>query len=50
MAMGEWTPIQTEEDIFALMQSFGGFHDSCIKELKYISGAYVGEDFGDVSL
>lgn len=46
MAMGEWTPIQTEEDICVLMQSFGGFHDSCIKELKYISGAYVGEDLG----
>ena len=23
-----------------------GFHDSCIKELNYVSGAYVAEDFG----
>lgn len=23
------------------MQEFVGFHDSCIKEIKYVSGCYV---------
>lgn len=40
----EWNYIKTNEDIEKLMKTFGGFHDSCIKEISYISGAYVNED------
>ena len=36
-----WNEILTKKDVEKLMQIFGGFHDSCLKELKYISGAYV---------
>ena len=39
-----WTEIITEEDIGSFMQVFGGFHDSCLKEMKYISGAFVGKE------
>ena len=39
-----WNLIKDEKDIDGLMEFFHGFHDSCIKELKYISGAYVLED------
>lgn len=40
----EFKEIKNEEDIMGLMQEFNWFHDSCIKELKYISGGYVDED------
>ena len=36
--------IEKEEDIEYLMNNFLSFHDSCIKELKYVSGGYVAED------
>lgn len=36
-----WHEIRTEEDITFLMETVGYFHDSCLKELKYVSGAYV---------
>lgn len=39
-----WNSISSEEDIFALMDAVYAFHDSCIKEMKYISGAYVDKD------
>lgn len=39
-----WKDIKTNEDIKEFMDSVYCFHDSCIKELHYISGAYVGED------
>ena len=39
-----WHTIKTLDDIKHLEDCFDGFHDSCIKELKYISGAYVLED------
>lgn len=26
------------------MEAMYGFHDSCIKEMKYVSGAYVMDD------
>ena len=39
-----WNNLITNKDIFNLMEQFGSFHDSCIKELKYISGAYVDEN------
>lgn len=39
-----WNEITNENDLKSFMDMCGGFHDSCIKELKYISGAYVSED------
>jgi len=36
-----WNTINTEKDIENLMQLFGNFHDSCLKEIRYISGAFV---------
>ena len=39
-----WNKLETNEDISNLMEMFGGFHDSCIKELKYLSGAFVAPD------
>lgn len=36
--------VKTKDDIKVLMDSFAYFHDSCIKELKYYSGAYVSLD------
>ncbi len=40
----EWNSINTKDDIDKLMNVFGNFHDSCIKEVHYISGAYVNKD------
>lgn len=39
-----YTAINNDEDIKILMKEFNWFHDSCIKELVYYSGGYVGED------
>lgn len=39
-----WNEINNQEDLKSFMDTHYGFHDSCIKELKYISGAYVQED------
>ena len=36
-----WNEIISENDLNGFMKMHYGFHDSCIKELKYISGAYV---------
>ena len=36
--------INTNCDIELLMNEFGWFHDSCIKEMVYISGGYVEEN------
>ena len=38
-----WNEIANEEDLLIFMKSMNFFHDSCIKELKYTSGAYVDE-------
>lgn len=40
-----WKKIENEKDLLSFMESMGSFHDSCIKEIKYISGAYVNDDF-----
>lgn len=40
----EFKEIVNEEDIRLLMQEYVGFHDSCIKEIKYVSGSYVNEN------
>lgn len=39
-----WNQITNEKDILAFMTMVGWFHDSCVKEMKYSSGAYVGDD------
>ena len=40
-----WTEIKSETDIKRLMRITRNFHDSCIKEISYISGAYVDMDY-----
>lgn len=39
-----WNEVKSQNDADALMELFGGFHDGCIKEMKYISGEYVNEE------
>ena len=39
-----WNEIISKEDIDNFMCSFGHFHDSCIKEIRYASGAYVDDN------
>lgn len=41
-----WHEIKNEQDIADFMQKIYDFHDSCIKEMKYLSGAYVNEVLG----
>ena len=36
-----WNEISTEQELNEFLDLFGGFHDCCLKELRYISGAYV---------
>ncbi len=36
-----WNQIRNENDIQEFMNTHYCFHDSCIKELKYLSGAYI---------
>lgn len=38
-----WNEIVNEEELNNFMSDMHGFHDSCLKEIKYISGAYVNE-------
>ena len=38
-----WNEIKSEKDLKSFMDTVCGFHDRCIKEIKYISGAYVDE-------
>ncbi len=39
-----WNEIKNESDIELFLNHVSYFHDSCIKEISYISGAYVDED------
>ena len=39
-----WNEIVCKDDLNSFMSLFGGFHDSCLKEIKYVSGAYVNND------
>ena len=39
-----WNEITNQNDLDDFMNLFGDFHDSCLKECRYISGAYVNED------
>lgn len=36
-----WNEINTEQELNDFLESYGGFHDCCLKELRYISGAFV---------
>ena len=33
--------VEKESDVRFLMETVGYFHDSCVKEMHYVSGAYV---------
>lgn len=37
----EFKKIRTDADIMDFMKQFAFFHDSCIKEIHYISGSFV---------
>ena len=39
-----WHEILDEKDLKNFMEEVCFFHDSCIKEMKYVSGAYVSEN------
>ena len=39
-----WEIISTNDEILKFMEKVCYFHDSCIKEISYISGAYVDEN------
>lgn len=39
-----WNEINSQNDLDIFMNMFGHFHDSCMKEFQYISGAFVCED------
>lgn len=41
-----WNEINTTVDVHKFMDAICSFHDSCIKELRYLSGAYVNDDLG----
>ena len=39
-----WNEIKNEKELRDFMDMLCYFHDSCIKEISYLSGAYVNED------
>jgi hypothetical protein len=39
-----WETISTNDDILRFMERMCDFHDSCIKEIAYLSGAHVKEN------
>lgn len=39
-----WNEIRSEQDIRDFMDKVYAFHDSCIKEMHYVSGASVNAD------
>lgn len=42
--MSQWHQVQIQSDIDQLLETYGGFHDSCIVSLHYVSGTYVDDD------
>lgn len=40
----DYYKVITNDDIKYLMNEFNFFHDSCMKEVKYVSGSYVEKD------
>lgn len=39
-----WYSINTEEELLNFMKKMHSFHDACINEMKYTSGAYVDDN------
>ena len=39
-----WNELKSNDDIELFMKKYGNFHDSCIREFNYVSGAYVNKD------
>ena len=39
-----WTELKSEEELADFMRRVDSFHDSVLKELSYVSGAYVDKD------
>lgn len=39
-----WNAINNDKELRLFMEKICNFHDSCIKEIKYLSGAYVDEN------
>ena len=39
-----WKEINTDNDLQRFLREVSFFHDSCIKEIQYTSGAYVSEN------
>ena len=39
--MNTWNKILSEQDLAEFAALTGHFHDGCVKELRYVSGAYV---------
>ena len=48
--MSDWIEILDERALEAFAALTGHFHDGCIKELRYVSGAYVAPNLGMVPL
>lgn len=42
--MSIWNEITTDSDLTEFLELYGRFHDCCLKELRYISGAFVNKD------
>lgn len=42
--MSQCHQVQIQSDIDQLLETYGGFHDSCIVSLHYVSGTYVDGD------
>lgn len=40
-----WYEISSVKEVNGFMEKINFFHDSCIKELKYSSGAYVNDKY-----
>ncbi|SHG82465.1 hypothetical protein [Ornithinibacillus halophilus] len=41
-----WNEINNKKDIDVFMETFGGFHDSCLKELHMSTDSFVGDELG----
>lgn len=39
-----WSEITNQDELKNFMELTGGFHDSCLKEFRYTSGAFVDKD------
>ena len=43
-----WNPLDTPESIHSFLQTYGYFHDACLVNLRYLSGASVDPDTLDM--